>query len=123
VLTNTLRARPPRLPFGRIKDAALGARYALSLVFVGDAHSRRLNRRYRAADRPANVLAFGLAPDEGEIFLNPRAARRDAPRFGVAAEAFIGRLFIHGLLHLKGHRHGGTMERTERALRRRFHIA
>jgi rRNA maturation RNase YbeY len=112
----TVRQKPPRLPFPVLKEKVLGSRYGLSLVFVGDDRSRSLNRRYRGKDKPANVLAFPLSASEGEIFLNLTQARRDAPRFGLSHRTFTAKLFIHAMLHLKGYRHGGTMNHAEQAI-------
>ncbi|MCI0533577.1 rRNA maturation RNAse YbeY, partial [bacterium] len=59
--TSTLRKRRiPNLPFGDIKNAVLGTRYELSLVFVGDILSRKLNLRYRNKNKAANILSFPL---------------------------------------------------------------
>jgi probable rRNA maturation factor len=118
-LANATRARAPALPYRAIARAVLGERYELSLVLVGDARSRALNRRYRGKDAPANVLSFPLSKSEGELVLNLAAARRDAPRYGHSYRAMVGYLLIHGLLHLKGMTHGRRMEGEERALLRR----
>jgi len=95
------------------KEKILGKKYELSLVFIGDALSRRLNRERRGKDKPANTLSFPLTETSGEIFINMAQAKRDAPRFGEGTAAFALRLFIHSLLHLKGFSHGSTMESEE----------
>lgn len=100
----------------------LGTRYTVSLVFVGDARSRTLNRTYRGKNRPANILSFPLAADEGEIFINPRQAARDARNTGISARDYIGILFIHGLFHLKGYLHGSTMEHEEARVQKKFKL-
>src|SRR3989344_4196767 len=97
------------LPFHNMKKAVLGDRYALSLVFVGNARSRALNKKYRGKNKPANVLSFPLGPSDGEIFLNPLCAKKDAPSFHATPQKMLGIIFIHGMLHLKGLRHGSTM--------------
>ena len=114
------KTSPPRLPFGRMKDAVLGKKYSLSVVFVGNATSRHLNKTYRGKDKPANVLSFPLSKTEGEIFMNVRQARLDAPTFNMRERPFLQYLFIHGLLHLKGFDHGSKMEVRERTLRKKF---
>ncbi|MBI5004825.1 MAG: rRNA maturation RNase YbeY [Candidatus Lloydbacteria bacterium] len=110
------------LPFHNMKKAVLGDRYSLSLVFAGNARSRALNKKYRGKDKPANVLSFPLGASEGEMFLNPLCAKKDAPSFGVTPQKMLGILFIHGMLHLKGMRHGSTMERAEKKFRKRFSL-
>ncbi|MBI2046500.1 MAG: rRNA maturation RNase YbeY [Parcubacteria group bacterium] len=110
------------LPFQDIKKAVLGERYVLSLVFVGDARSRQLNKKYRGKNKPANVLSFPLGTGEGEIFINPIRAKKDAPSFQTTPKKMLGILFIHGMLHLKGLRHSSTMERAEKKFRKRFSL-
>jgi|SRR3989344_1995622 len=121
-ITNTTKGRPPRLPFVALKKAVLGERYSLSLVFVSDARSAALNRKHRGKGEPANVLSFPLSADEGEIFISLATARKDAPRFAMPPRRFVVFLFIHGILHLKGFRHGGTMENKEKQLLKKYKI-
>ncbi len=114
------RGTLPRVPFLRLKEAILGKSYDLSLAFVGPKESRLLNRECRKKDKPANVLSFPLSAQSGEIVLCLSEARRGAPAHGLSYRAFVGLLFIHGALHLKGLDHGSRMEKKERAFRARF---
>src|SRR5262249_34419256 len=52
----------------------------------------------------------------GEIVICLDVARQQAPSYDLSYQDFCGLLFIHALLHLKGERHGPTMEKKERAL-------
>lgn len=121
-ITNTTKGKVPSLPFVDLKNTVLGKKYALSLVFTGDALSKKLNRIYRNKNNPTNVLSFSLSESEGEIFINLKRTRLEAKSFGEKYRNFTGYLFIHGLLHLKGMLHGGTMEEAERKIRRKFSI-
>ena len=44
---NTTKGKLNGLPLVYIKEAVLGKKYDLSLVFIGNKLSRRLNREYR----------------------------------------------------------------------------
>ncbi len=121
-IRNTTKGKLPRLPFVHIKNAVLGKKYELSLVVIGDALSKKLNTTYRNKNKPTNVLSFSLDKNEGEIFINLKKARSEISKFGESYKNFVGYLFIHGLLHLKGMTHGGTMEEAERKIRRKFRI-
>ena len=121
-ITSTLKGKPVSLPFEHIKNEILGLKYILSLVFIGDKRSRTLNKKYRKKDTPCNILSFPLSEKEGEIFINPKQAARDAPRFNTTGEHFIGHLLIHGLLHLKGFSHGSKMNHKEQLMRRKFDL-
>lgn len=113
----------PSLPFQKIKEDILGARYDLSLVFVGDVRSRRLNKTYRNKTYIPNVLSFPLDATTGEIFINTTQARREAKKFSMSDTGFVGFLFIHGLLHLKGYAHGATMEKAESRYKIKYTLA
>ncbi|MEK7163325.1 MAG: rRNA maturation RNase YbeY [Patescibacteria group bacterium] len=117
---NKTRNRLPRLPFAPIKNAVLGRDYDLSLVFIGDGESSKMNLKTRGKNHISDVLSFNLDENAGEIFINPIEAKRQAPDFGETFPKFIGYLYIHGLVHLKGMVHGSTMERTEAKFRKQF---
>jgi len=115
-IKNQTRRRLPRISFEKMSERVLGKKYDLSLVFIGQAASRRLNRVYRGKDYPANVLAFPLAESSGEIFIDLSRVERERLKFGQSFNRFLFFIFIHGLLHLKGMDHGDTMEQAEHRL-------
>ena len=121
-IRNKAKGKLPRLPFLRIKEAVLGLRYELSITCVSSSVSRKLNRVHRGKDKPTNVLSFPLSEHSGEIIFDLKQTALDAPLFGVPPRAFLGRLFIHALLHLKGFTHGSTMDKKERLYAKRFSI-
>jgi probable rRNA maturation factor len=102
---------------------------SVDVLFADDARLRDLNRRYRAEDRPTDVLSFPAGEEPaggpgsghlGEIVVSSERTRRQGERrgHGAAREARI--LLIHGFLHLLGYDHeadDGQMERLERTLR------
>lgn len=106
----------------KIAESALPKNYELSIVFVGDARIRTLNRTYRAKDKPTNVLAFPVSEQSGELYLDIGYALKEAPRFVTEhpEKVHVDFLFIHGLLHLAGYDHGDDMEREEHRLMKRF---
>ena len=104
----------PRLPYQKLKDDILGTGYRLSLVFVGRTRAQQLNRQYRHKDYVPNVLSFPLDETTGEIFITPTVATSQSAKFDLSPRGYIGFLYIHALLHLKGHAHGDTMEKAER---------
>lgn len=97
--------------FEKIKNYILGEGYSMSLVFASNNLMKKLNRIYRKKPYPADVLAFPLSKNEGEIFIN-KTNKND-----------IIYLFIHALLHLKGHKHGGKMDGMEKKLIKKFNHA
>lgn len=112
-LANKTGARLPALPLADLKNDILGINYSLSVAFVEEKESREINKKCRGKDRPTNILSFYLHKDVGEIILCPPVVRREAKSFGKTFSGFLGFLVIHGMLHLKGMRHGSKMEKAE----------
>jgi probable rRNA maturation factor len=86
--------------------SACRTRGTITVVFVDDRTSRRLNRRFLSHDRPTDVIAFPLGEGsnlEGEIYVNLDKARRQARTYRVTALNETARLIIHGTLHLLGY--------------------
>lgn len=111
--------------------ATHGLRSRVEIVLTDDTHVRRLNASYRGLDAPTDVLSFDLSTDGiparempgGEIYISLERARAQATEQRVPALEEVGRLLVHGMLHLAGFEHGnaeqlGTMEaETDRLLK------
>jgi rRNA maturation RNase YbeY len=121
-LSNETRTTMPRAFFRDAAHAALPESYHLSVVFVDAARIRKLNLIYRDKDEPTDILSFPLSESEGEIYICPAEAEREAAKFDRSYDNFIKFLFIHGCVHLKGHDHGATMERIEAGMRAKFKV-
>lgn len=113
--TVNLKNKPYGL-FFKNKNKILSKNYELSIVFIGRKKSQMLNKKYRKKDKPAGILAFPLSKSAGEIFICPEIVKLDAPKFNMKKNEFMLYLFIHGLLHLKGFKHGRKMEKEEKKL-------
>jgi probable rRNA maturation factor len=104
---------------------SLGRNAELSVVFTDDAHIRALNRSYRGKDRATNVLSFPAARFAGsrgvmlgDVVLAAETVAAEAKASGLALEAHLTHLIVHGFLHLLGYDHdqdkdAATMERLE----------
>lgn len=102
----------------------------LSILLVGDAAIRKLNRNYRGFDRATDVLSFPLEGERrgrsvprflGDVVISVPTARRQAKVYDAAPQRELERLLIHGILHLLGHDHHrrderARMQREERRL-------
>jgi probable rRNA maturation factor len=87
---------------------------------VGEREGRRLNREFRGRDKATNVLSFGYGNMRGDIVLCHPVVAKEAREQGKTLAAHYAHLVVHGVLHLRGQRHGPRMERAEIALLRRF---
>lgn len=119
-ISYTIKNKPKSLFFKNIKDNVLGKNYELSLVFIGKAKSKMLNKKYRKKDKFADILTFPLSKTEGEIFICPEIAKQKTKKFKMKKNNFIIYLFIHGLLHLGGFNHGKKMEKEEEELKKKY---
>lgn len=82
----------------------------LSVLLVDDARITELNREYREADRPTDVLAFYQAeePEErgdvlGDVVISVETAKRQADERGKSLDDEMDLLLAHGILHLLGY--------------------
>lgn len=111
-ITSTVKSYP-RHQYVDMAEKILGKRYELSLVFVGKTRAATLNKAYRNKTYSPNVLSFPLDEKTGEIFICPQVATSEAAKYNLSPRGYVGFLFIHGCLHLKGLAHGDTMDKHE----------
>ena len=115
-LINKTKGKLKHLPFQQIKEKILGKKFELSLVFIWNTLSKKINLKWRGKKTPANILSFPLSPYEGEIFINLELVSKQAKKISRNRVEYIKSLFIHGLLHLKGMTHSSKMEDEEAKL-------
>jgi probable rRNA maturation factor len=96
---------------------------AVTVRYVGEAESRRLNREFRGKDHATNVLSFPYSskPLEGDLVICAPVVAREAREQGKALRAHHAHMVVHGLLHLAGFDHergrdAEKMESRERAI-------
>ena len=79
----------------------------LSVLLTGNQEIRELNREYRGKDKPTDVLSFPMGDDYllGDIVISTEKAASQAEEFGVTFDEEMGRLLVHGILHLAGYDH------------------
>ena len=97
-----------------MKDDILGKKYSVSLAFIGGTRAQALNKKHRGKDYTPNVLSFPLDTHLGEIFITPTIAKKEAHKFEMTHKGYIGFLFVHACLHLKGLDHGDVMDKAEK---------
>lgn len=97
----------------------------LSVAFLSDRKMAALNRRYLGRRGPTDVIAFGFsrpdgdAPVIGDIYIAPAVARANALAHGVPVREELGRVIVHGTLHVLGHDHPEDDGRTASPMWRR----
>lgn len=113
-IINKTKGKLPSLPFALIKNDILGRGYSLSIAFVGEATSKKLNTKFRQKNKSTNILSFELDKNSGELILCPAVIKKENKNFDRTYSEFLGFLVIHGMLHLKGMLHGSIMEKAEK---------
>jgi probable rRNA maturation factor len=107
--------RAARAALGTAKDA--GKAGELCLVLADDELQRKLNREFRGADKPTNVLSFEGAPAAlGDVVLALETIAAEAELQGKSLGDHVAHLVVHGVLHLMGydHQRRGQARRMER---------
>ena len=86
-----------------------------NFIFVDDRHLSDMHEQYLQDPSKTDVITFNLGEDkiEGEIYISAERAVEQAREYSVSLEEEIIRLFIHGLLHLKGYNDKTESERAE----------
>lgn len=92
----------------------------LSILFTDDDYIAQLNSKYLGKKGPTNVLAFPMEdvdeeffPMLGDIVISIDTALRESKELGEKPLTTIKRLLIHGLLHLLGYDHEGSLSEAE----------
>ncbi len=112
-IRNLTRRKAPVFAFKKTLAAVLPG-WDISLVFVLPEKAQELNRTLRKKTYEPNVLSYATGTKSGEVIICLAVAQKQAPDYAMPYATFVGYLFIHALLHLKGMRHGSTMEKVER---------
>ncbi len=76
----------------------------VSIVLTHNEYIRQLNRKYRSVDRATDVLAFPMDEEIlGDIVISLEKAKEQALVYRESLKNEVGRLVIHGILHLIGY--------------------
>jgi len=106
----------------------------VGVTLTGDDRMRELNRSWRGADRPTNVLSFPAPATKdagprllGDVVIACETLLREAAELRIPPRDHLAHLVVHGLLHLLGHDHENdrdaeTMENLERAILARLGV-
>ncbi len=107
VIHVAVEQRRVKVPVAEVRALArriLGPRRSVSIAFVTDAASRRINQRFLGHDYPTDVISFPLGTDLfGELVISAEFARREARERGIPVGEELLRYVAHGLLHLLGY--------------------
>jgi probable rRNA maturation factor len=92
----------------RVLESETAEKSSVNIVYCTDKLIGELNRRFLRKRGTTDVLAFELADTDnrgflGEIYVNLQQARRQAEENNINYKEEVGRLTVHGVLHLLGY--------------------
>ena len=73
-----------------------------NIIFLDDKNIKKLNKKFRHADRPTDVLSFKNSGKDADIFISVETAKGNAKFYKQDFYTEILRLVIHGILHAGG---------------------
>ena len=95
----------------------------VSILLTDDTAVHQLNKQYRNADKPTNVLSFAALDDEYEPIVEPmllgdiivafETTKKEAEEQGKTLTNHLFHLIVHGMLHLIGYDHIEDMDAEE----------
>lgn len=91
--------------------AVLATEKEISLVFVGDAKMKAVNKKYRCKNKTTDVLSF---EELNEIFISLPMAKKQAKLLKTSLKVELTRLLTHGIVHLNGYDHEKSASEAER---------
>ena len=85
----------------------------LNVIFVNDHYIQALNKKYRAIDKPTDVLSFSYIDELeeesdqliGEVYVSVETAKKQAKEHKVNLDDELTKLIVHGILHVYGYDH------------------
>ena len=119
-ILNTTKRILPNYPYEDILKEIHGEAYELSMVVCGTTLMKKINRETRGKDHSTDVLSFPLSDQSGELFICPETCDKKRIEHELSLDRYIGMVFVHGLVHLKGLDHGATMDSLELRYRTKF---
>lgn len=82
--------------------AVLSFKKQVSLVFIGDAKMKEINKKYRHKNKTTDVLSF---EELNEIFISLPMAKKQVKLLKTSLKVELTRLLTHGIVHLSGYDH------------------
>jgi rRNA maturation RNase YbeY len=79
----------------------------INFIFCSDAYLLELNVEYLNHDTYTDIISFDYSVGKelhGDIYISLERVKENAEVFGVTLESELGRVMIHGILHLCGYK-------------------
>ncbi|MEK7596114.1 MAG: rRNA maturation RNase YbeY [Patescibacteria group bacterium] len=117
-IANLTGQKTPAVAWKKIAEKILGKKFNLSVVLAGEKKIAEIKKKYPPRGQKSyqlNILSFLMEKNVGEIFLCPAYLRREAPFFKRSFNQHLKKIYLHGVLHLKGFSHQSEKESAKMA--------
>ncbi|KPJ59660.1 MAG: hypothetical protein AMJ42_01835 [Deltaproteobacteria bacterium DG_8] len=97
-------------------------KWEISILLVDDHQIKKLNKKYLHRSRPTDVISFSQIEGEfshintnllGDVVISVETAKRQAKEANTTLQDEITFLLIHGVLHLLGYDHEGSVKKAQ----------
>ena len=88
------------------------------VFLVSKSNIRDMNFSYLNINNPTDVISLSFLSSTsdnfiGDIFISPEVVKKHADKYGCSFGDEMERSFVHGVLHLLGYSHKGTLNHSE----------
>jgi rRNA maturation RNase YbeY len=100
---------------------------SLNYIFTSDNILIQLNKEYLQHFTLTDIITFDLSEKEGElsgdIYISIDRAKENAREYKVSLKNEVGRLMIHGVLHLMGYKDKTPEEKEQMRAKEEFYLS
>lgn len=99
----------------------------LSVLFCGDLYCKKINYKFLKRRGNTDVISFTINENNylGDLLVNLRQVKRQSLSYKIPFKEELGRILIHGILHLLGYDHerdNGEMLKLQEELNSKFKL-
>ncbi|OZV70842.1 rRNA maturation RNase YbeY [Winogradskyella aurantia] len=97
----------------------------INFIFCSDAYLLELNVEYLNHDTYTDIISFDYSVGKelhGDIYISLERVKENAKVFGVTLENELGRVMIHGVLHLCGYKDKSGSEKKLMRSKENFYL-
>jgi rRNA maturation RNase YbeY len=99
---------------------------SLNFIFCSDSYLLKINKDYLTKDTLTDVIAFDQSDHgeeiSGDVFISIERVKENARELGVPFATELGRVMVHGVLHLAGYEDKTPKEKAVMTEREDFYL-
>ncbi|MBS1948867.1 MAG: rRNA maturation RNase YbeY [Bacteroidetes bacterium] len=98
----------------------------ISYIFCSDDYLLQINRRYLQHDFYTDIITFDLSETKGvigEVYISVERVKENSKKFKTSVKLELGRVIVHGALHLSGYNDKTTAQKKEMKQKEDFYLS